>query len=178
MSTMPNELDEAVHISQYQPRWLTLLANEQQRLSSALGLVGDDVQHIGSTAVPGLAAKPIVDIMIGLVEFPPTAHKVQQLVELGYEFLGEVGVPARLYLRQRGDSAFNLHLVSKGGRHWTNNIDLRELLRGSARARERYNQAKAAALADGATTLLAYSAAKSLEIEKLLSEALSVQRGS
>jgi len=161
---MPNKLDEHVHVGEYEGDWAHWFADERKRLPAALGLASEDLQHIGSTAVAGMIAKPIVDIMIGFVG----CH---------YESFGEAGVPGRLYLRRRGLQSINRHLVCKGGNHWTNNIAMRDYLRSSAQARARYGRAKTAALAGEATALLAYSEAKAELVRTLLDEALAQQRG-
>lgn len=123
-----------------------------------------------------MVAKPIVDVMIGFVAFRPPPSIIQKIAEQGYELLGEAGVSGRLYFRRRGAESINLYLVHRGGSHWTGNIALREYLRSSAKARERYCRAKLAALAGGATTLLAYSEAKSAFVGSLLNEALANPR--
>ncbi len=165
-------LDEPVHLETYDPEWERAFQSEQQRLGHGLRLVADSIQHIGSTAIPGLAAKPIVDIMIGVSTFPPPAAWSKELAVLGYEALGEVGVPGRLYFRQRGHAAYNVHVVEHLGTHWASNLALRDYLRCSPEAAREYESAKRAALARGAATLLAYSEAKALVIEELLYRAL------
>lgn len=167
------QLDEDVHVSEYRVEWARWFSEEQDRLSDVLRLVPENIEHIGSTAVVGMLAKPIVDIMAGFVDFPPPPLMIQKLAGRGYEFFGEAGVPGRLYLRRRGAESINLHLVDKGGSHWINNIALREYLRGSATARERYRTAKSMALAGGSTTLLEYSKAKSEFLRALLDEAIA-----
>lgn len=81
-------LDEAVHLESYQAAWAILFRLEQARLAAALGVAREAVEHIGSTAVPGLSAKPIVDIMVGTSAFPPPAAWTRSLERLGYEALG------------------------------------------------------------------------------------------
>src|SRR5690348_11079909 len=136
-------LDEPVHICEYQAAWPAAFAAEQARLSGALAFRPQSFEHIGSTAVPGLAAKPVIDPMLGLKEFPPAEAVIQSISILGYEALGEDGVPERTYFRLRSPKlSANLHVVVRGGEHWVNNIALREFLRSNAAARERYAQAK------------------------------------
>jgi GrpB-like predicted nucleotidyltransferase (UPF0157 family) len=170
-----DSLDEAVTLAPYDPAWPGRFETESMRIRDALGLPEGAIEHIGSTAVPGLHAKPAVDLMLGLPSYPPAQSTVNRLVILGYEDLGEASVPLRRYLRLRGQAEhqadFNLHLVKLGGEHWTNNLALRELLRADAGARERYSQAKQAALRSSGGRLLAYSAAKAETLRALLAEA-------
>ena len=169
-------LDEKVSIAPYDPAWPARFEGESTRIRDALGLPPGAIEHIGSTAVPGLEAKPTVDMMLGLPSYPPAQSAVNRLVILGYEDLGEASVPMRRYLRIRGQgndkSDFNLHLMKLGGEHWTNNLALRELLRRDAGARERYARAKHVALQAGGDRLLGYSAAKAETLRILLSEAV------
>ena len=58
-------LDEPIHLSVYNPRWPAIYAAEARRISSGLPATDIAIEHIGSTAVPGLVAKPIVDVMVG-----------------------------------------------------------------------------------------------------------------
>ena len=145
------------------------------RLSTSVGLDLESIEHIGSTAVAGLLAKPIVDIMVGVTPFPPSASWSKRVVVLGYEALGEAGVPGRLYFRQRGHLPCNVHVVEQDGGHWVRNLALRDYLRRSPEAAARYASAKRAAIAAGATTLLTYSKAKESVVEDLVSKALESQ---
>ena len=141
----------------------------------ALSLPMDQVEHIGSTSVEGLMAKPVIDIQVGVQRYPPTASQLQALGLCGYAAHGEAGVPGRLYFTARGTVALNVHAVQFGGEHWTSNLLLRQYLRSSAAARERYALAKLAALDTGATRLVAYSSAKASVVEQLIAEAREAQ---
>ena len=171
-------IDEPVHVLEYESLWPELYLAERARVAGALVIHAQFMEHIGSTAVPGLASKPIIDIMLGVSGWPPTQTIEEKISHLGYESLGEAGVPERLYFRLRSSTNFNLHVVRLHGNHWRSNIALREYLRGSESARLRYQQAKRAAIMAGANTLLAYSQAKSDIIAALLQEALAHQNAS
>jgi len=167
-----SELDEPVHLSPPDPQWREAAVAEKTRICASLTSEAIAVEHIGSTAVPGLLAKPIIDLMVGLEEYPPGRRVLRVLGELGYEWLGEAGVSGRTYLRLRKPAAFNLHLVLHAGHHWNVNLALRSYLAGSASARQRYTAAKESAIAAGAHTLLAYSAGKADILQALVHEAL------
>jgi len=173
------ELDEPVHVSEYDASWPEMFAAERARLIEALGANSENLQHIGGTAVPGLVAKPIIDLMLGLTAYPPSQAMRHAIGGLGYEALGEAGVPGRLYFRLRAlQLSANLHVVAQGGTHWVQNIALRDYLRANPAARERYARAKLAAVASGAQALLAYSSAKAAVVNALLQEACAHQNGS
>jgi GrpB-like predicted nucleotidyltransferase (UPF0157 family) len=164
-------LDEPIHLSPSDESWPSLAAVECSRLAGALSLPPSQIEHIGSTAVPGLLSKPILDIQVGALPFPPQAGTLSAMAQFGYTAHGEAGVRGRLYFTSRGALHFNVHVVQFDGEHWRNNLLLRQYLRESAVARERYASAKLAATSAGATTLLAYSAAKAILVTQLLAEA-------
>jgi GrpB-like predicted nucleotidyltransferase (UPF0157 family) len=170
---MTNPVDEVVHLSDHDPRWSSDFEAERSRIQTRLDL---HVEHIGSSAVPGLIAKPVLDIQLGVLTYPVTAETIGALEGLGYENLGECGVPGRLYFRRRGSRSFNIHLVEYAGEHWSNNIALREYLRRSESARSTYAQAKRDAIAKGANRLLSYSEAKANVVSSLLAKARVAQR--
>lgn len=89
-------LDENVVVVDYDPAWPGIFSLERRRICSTLGVSEADLEHIGSTAVPGLAAKPIVDLMLGVEAYPPGQEVVSALAGLGYECIGEAGVTGRL----------------------------------------------------------------------------------
>lgn len=164
-------LDESVELVPYDASWPTMFETERQRLAEILSLPADVFEHIGSTAVPGLIAKPVVDIMLGAASLEYAESVDSRLGILGYENFGEAGVPGRVYLRLRGERNVNLHIVKRGGEHWVNNLALRDLLRRDPAARERYAQGKQAALDKGGKRLLAYSDAKNAVLAELLTTA-------
>jgi len=171
-------LDEPIHLESHQPGWAAEFRHEQNRIAASLGVSPSAIEHIGSTAVSGLLAKPIIDIMIGAEHVPPPDEWSDALAGLGYDALGEAGVPGRWYFCLRTAPFRNAHIVEQGGTHWVHNLAFRNYLRQSPEAARRYESAKRAAVAAGATTLVAYSGAKRSIVEDLLAEALkSESRG-
>jgi len=123
------------------------------------------VEHIGSTAVPELPAKPVIDLLLGVRELSPGIRLPD------YEPFGEAGVAGRLYFRKRGGSAFNVHVVEQGGPLWRDALLLRDYLRAHPEERTRYAQGKQRALDSGATTLIKYSEEKAGLLLDLLERA-------
>lgn len=167
------ELDEAVDLVTYDEAWPEIYDQERFRIALAFGVLPKSglIQHIGSTAVPGLVSKPVIDLMVGSGPWPPPNALLRGICALGYENLGDADVPKRVYLRLRGPRNFNVHVVRRGGTHWTNNIALRDYLRDNPSAREAYAASKVAALNIGRGRLLAYSEAKSSVIAELIAAA-------
>jgi GrpB-like predicted nucleotidyltransferase (UPF0157 family) len=167
------DIDEPVRLVEYDAAWPGMFAAERRRIIDAVSLGEERIEHIGSTAVPGMPAKPVVDMMLGVDRLPPTHDLLARLGILGYQNLGEAGVPGRVYLRLRGgEREFNLHVMERGGAMWRDNLALRELLRADPEARERYSRGKAGAMHAGGGRLQAYSDAK----KPLVAELLAVAR--
>lgn len=166
-------LDESVSLVAYDASWPEVYDKERFRIALAFGVLPKSglIQHIGSTAVPGLISKPVIDLMLGSGPWPPPDALIMGVCALGYENLGDAGVPKRIYLRRRAERNFNVHVVRRGGTHWNNNIALRDYLRENAPAREKYTAAKIWAINAGGGKLLGYSEAKDAVIAELLEKA-------
>jgi GrpB-like predicted nucleotidyltransferase (UPF0157 family) len=171
-------LDERITVCKADPSWPSWFQQETARLRSALpGDLVPEIQHIGSTAVPGLDAKPIVDLMVGIVEPGRIAEVVERLERLGYESLGEAGVPGRWALRKRDVAQpSNIAIVAHEGEWWQLNLAVRDFLRANAEAARNYAFAKWHAVSNGADMLLAYSDAKRVIIEMIVAEARVLPR--
>ena len=163
-------VDEPVTISPYDPRWPQAFAREAARLQATLAGVALGIEHIGSTAVPGSPAKPIVDVMVGVASEADHDTVARLLSPLGYEDCG--GAPGRRYLRTRpGDGQdCNVQVVEHEGELWRASLRFREHLRAHPEAVERYAEAKRRAARE-APTLLAYSKLKDDVIAELLAQA-------
>jgi GrpB-like predicted nucleotidyltransferase (UPF0157 family) len=165
------DLDEVIHLSEYDPQWAVLFCAEAERISLALP-ADVTIDHIGSTAVPGLIAKPTIDIMVGAEPHQRLEAIRSALVDLGYEDMGEAGVPGRIYFRRRIGTAFNIALVLRGGPVWVANLAFRDHLRTNPEARREYAETKRQALDSGIQSLLAYSEYKSAVVSRLILQAL------
>jgi GrpB-like predicted nucleotidyltransferase (UPF0157 family) len=164
-------LDEPIHLCDWDPRWPVLSAFEAERIAAGLP-EQIAIEHIGSTAVEGLRAKPIIDVMLGVEPHQDVAGVRSALVDLGYEDMGEAGVPGRLYFRRRAETAFNLALVARGGSIWISNLALRDYLRTNPEAAREYAEIKRSAFRSGIRSLLAYSDYKSAVVTALIGRAL------
>jgi GrpB-like predicted nucleotidyltransferase (UPF0157 family) len=162
-------VDELVTVTEHDPAWASTYEREAARLRAELGEMIVAVEHIGSTAVPGLAGKPIVDVMVGVPAMETSQHVVDRLEAVGYEDCG--GIAARRYLRRRrrGEDV-NVHVVEHGEILWRANLLFRDYLRAEPDAAGRYAEAKRRAAAC-APRLIAYSRLKQGIISELLREA-------
>lgn len=167
-------LDEPVEIVDFDPRRARAYRGERDRLRLALGLTHLKYEHIGSTAVPGLAGRPIVDVMLGAPAAVWAARDElrPRIVALGYEDLGEAGLAGRvLFARRTPLRAHDVHLVEFEGPLWKANLAFREYLRAHAEDATAYANAKREAVAGGGKTLLSYAAAKAAAADAILKKA-------
>ncbi len=131
-----------VSICEYRPQWQKMFEEEQQLIQAVLGDVSAKVEHIGSTAVKGLAAKPIIDIMIGLEDFSIADRLVPQIEALGYEYFKkyEDEMPYRRYFAKnlRDLRTHQIHMVEIGSEFWARHLFFRDYLRKNPDAVEKY----------------------------------------
>lgn len=159
----------------YDPTWPRCYEDEAERLRAALGSISVAVEHVGSTAVPGLAAKPTVDIAVGirrLDELGPT--EIAAMEQLGYVYRGEAGVPGRHYFRKGAayPRDFHVSVVAWRGRLWDDCLLLRDYLRTHEQEAGAYVEAKRAAeQATGGLDPISYWEHKRAFVEDMLDRA-------
>ncbi|MEO8182948.1 MAG: GrpB family protein [Deltaproteobacteria bacterium] len=166
------EVDEPIHLEPYNSTWASWFAADAEELKGVLGQRLQALEHFGSTAVPSMLAKPVVDILLAPSQWPASDGFLSSVQALGYEHLGNAGVPGREYLRRRALHDTNLAVVSWQGAHWRNNLAIRDFLRANPQFAVRYSAVKRQAWERGATALLAYSQAKASFMAELASAAL------
>jgi GrpB-like predicted nucleotidyltransferase (UPF0157 family) len=124
----------------YDPAWPTRFEAYRDELLEAGGPWLEVVHHIGSTSVPGLGAKPVIDIMPGLRRYEDGLQLVEPLQARGYEYLGEYGLPGRHFFRRMKDSHVHVYTVGQG--QWHDQLAFRDYLRAHDWARDAYWQLK------------------------------------
>jgi GrpB-like predicted nucleotidyltransferase (UPF0157 family) len=132
-------------IEEYQPYWPQKFEEEEQLLSTVLP-PGSIIEHIGSTAVPGLAAKPVIDIMIGLADFAMADDLIPHIVGFKYEYLKfiETEMPYRRFFRkfQGQERTHHIHMVGTGSEFWNRHLAFRNYLRTHDEAAAQYTALK------------------------------------
>jgi GrpB-like predicted nucleotidyltransferase (UPF0157 family) len=131
-----------ISIAEYSEDWPRLFQQEQALLSAALGEAATVIEHIGSTSVKGLAAKPIIDMMIGLSDFALADLMVPKIVALGYDYIAKYNavMPYRRFLiREAGQSrTHQIHMVEVDSEFWNRHILFRDYLRANAQVMLEY----------------------------------------
>lgn len=164
--------EERVVLVEYSAEWPKRFEPERRLLVDAFDCVAVEVEHIGSTAVPGLAAKPIVDILLGAPSLAAIEARIESLAAIGYHYVPEHErvLPQRRYFVKpgRGAAAFHLHAVDRSDAFWTDHVAFRDMLRGDARLAARYEALKRELAARFAHDRAAYTDAKSPFIRSTL----------
>src|SRR4051812_38139502 len=143
-------------------------------LTGALRGVPVRIEHVGSTAVPGLAAKPIIDIDVVVPSHSWVPAAIAALRAGGYEHEGDLGIAGREAFRSPAELPLHhLYLVVEGVQALRDHLDLRGYLRRDARARTQYEAAKRTAERLLVKDREAYLEAKSAVVTRLLAEARS-----
>ncbi|MCB0050424.1 MAG: GrpB family protein [Caldilinea sp.] len=154
----------------YDPDWSSLFAEERDRLQSALFHVLQGIEHYGSTAVPGLRAKPIIDILVGILPLRDWVRCKQPLESLDYDYAEHAGVPGH-YIFGRGrdlsERTHLVHLVEFNGPSWRSNLAFRDALRASQQLREEYLAAKEAAVQSAPEGRAKYNELKQIFFDRL-----------
>lgn len=126
-------------VTPYNPEWPQIFEKEAAKILEVLGPNCTALHHIGSTSVPGLSAKPIID-MIGVVKNPEKA--IQPLESLGFTYKGEYNIPMRYYFNRSEGIQINLHVYEEGHPDIELNLLFRNYLREHPEARDEYAKLK------------------------------------
>ena len=166
-------INEEVALQTYDSRWPDRFVAERDRLLALFPLVFVDIEHIGSTAVPGLVAKPIVDLLAGVESMAMAKSLTEPLCESGYATSVEFN--ATLTDRQwfmrwaDGHRTHHLHIVVHGGPVWARHLQFRDALRASPVFAARYAALKAELAVRHPTDREAYTSAKTAFVNSLSS---------
>lgn len=153
--------------------WETAFLAEAGRIRSALGLVVLHVHHIGSTAIPGIAAKPVIDMILEVSSIDLLDQTDHALLGLGYDSLGEHGLSDRRFYRKGGDlRTHHIHAYASGHRDIHRHIAFRDYLRAHQDKAIQYELVKLEAARKFRESPESYAEAKSSTLGILESEAM------
>jgi GrpB-like predicted nucleotidyltransferase (UPF0157 family) len=173
--TVPGSDDryESIEVVPYRPEWLSILRTWRARLNDTLGDKGVRIEHIGSTSVPGLAAKPIVDIQLSVDHLDEEDHYMPGCEAAGLQLRSRDDF--HRYFRPPREQArdVHLHVCEAGGRWERDHLIFRDFLRTHSEARIEYSEAKFQAASMWADDRIGYTEAKNDVILGLLEQAES-----
>jgi GrpB-like predicted nucleotidyltransferase (UPF0157 family) len=153
----------AVQLVEHQREWMRLTDDACEDIRSASGSLLLDVQHVGSTAVADLAAKPILDIAAAVADSDVIPQLVDQLARVGYIYRGDAGTSGgHFFVRESAPDVrtIHFHVVGSSDQQWSNYIRFREILRQDPEVRDQYARLKADLEAKYADDRPSYTASK------------------
>jgi len=168
-----NNHSKPVIVVQYDPAWPAQFQALHAELWPAASPFASSIEHVGSTAVPGLAAKPVIDLDIVLSAERHLSALVQALAALGYQHRGDLGIPGREAFRAPAAHpiAHHLYACPPGNLALRNHLRLRGYLRQNPAAARSYGELKQALARQHPHDMDAYLRGKTLAVLHLLSQA-------
>lgn len=140
-------MSEPVYVVPYDPKWPSHFTLERSRVETVLGYWAQAIEHVGSTAVPGLDAKPVIDLMVGVRDVRNADRCIRPLEGIGYSYWTENPNPDRaLFVKfvdaGRTSRTHNLHVVENSGDLWNDRLVFRDCLRAHPETAREYAQLK------------------------------------
>jgi GrpB-like predicted nucleotidyltransferase (UPF0157 family) len=159
-----------VRLEKHQTAWSTLFQQEEAALMGVLAGHEAELEHIGSTAIPALDAKPILDMLLGLLHLSDEISIRPLLESLDYLYRGEQGVPGRvLYVKgSETNRTHHLHITQLNSPFWHEHIYFRDALNAHPEIAQAYNTLKHELALQYADDRVAYTAGKNAFIQTIL----------
>lgn len=160
-----------IEVTSYDAAWPATFERIAGDLRAALAEIPSaTVEHVGSTSVPGLAAKPILDIDV-IVPADDVTGAVEALVGIGYVHRGDLGVPEREAFRAPdAEPRRNVYVCTAGSLNVRNHLAVRDVLRRRADLRDAYETVKRSLADEGGLDVATYTARKSAVLQRVLAE--------
>lgn len=158
----------SIEVVDWSPRWAEQFEEVAAVLRTALaGVTSARVEHVGSTSVPGLAAKPVLDVDV-IVDAHDVPAAVAALESVGYVHRGDLGVTGREAFRAPDAPARNVYVCTAGTTAVRNHLAVRDVLRSRDDLREAYATVKRALAGDPGMDIDTYLAGKSAVLQQVL----------
>lgn len=162
----------------HNPAWSRQFEQESQAIRGALSGNSLAIHHVGSTAIPHIYAKPIIDILAEVADINQVDDQVPSLAVLGYEALGEYGISGRRYFRKQdatGTRTHHLHVFQTGSVAVRRHLAFRDYMIAHPEAAQAYSQLKQRLAAAHPTDIEAYMDGKDSFIKEMEQTALEWQ---
>ncbi|MBM7703600.1 GrpB family protein [Metabacillus iocasae] len=168
-------MDGKIIINEYTSEWKKQFQQEGELLTSILKEKAIKIEHIGSTAVEGLASKSLIDLMLGVHELGVVDAFIEPLAKIGYEQVMHEAFPNRRFFRKGKWRAgtHHLHVYVYSSEEWTNQLLFRDYLRSNQSVREAYANLKIDLANQYPYDRVSYTNAKSAFIETIIVTAKS-----
>jgi GrpB-like predicted nucleotidyltransferase (UPF0157 family) len=173
--SLDDRFDPAIRIVEHDPAWASVAEAEMRRVADALGEVAVRVDHVGSTAVAGLAAKPVIDLQLSVAAIDALDAYRGPLEQLGYLFAPDPASPDfHLFAKPaRRPRTHHLHVCEAGSSHELRHLAVRDFLRAHPDEAAEYEALKRRLAAEHPRDRLAYIEGKATFMASLEAQALS-----
>ncbi|MDD5191017.1 MAG: GrpB family protein [Dehalococcoidales bacterium] len=134
-----------VQLAGHRAEWHAVFLTEAEKIKSCVGDIALQIEHVGSTSVPGLAAKPIIDIAIGVESSGDILPVAKRLTDAGYIDRGDQGKDGGYLVVKDaapGVRILHIHIVEKKDIQWWHYLSFRDILRGNKKIRQEYARLK------------------------------------
>lgn len=171
--------DRVVRALPHDPAWEAAYANEAEAIGGALGETIVAIHHIGSTAILGILAKPIIDILAEVRDLGEVDARAPAMMALGYQAMGEFGIAGRRYFRRSGaDGArtHHVHMFEAQTPHVERHLAFRDYLRADRETARTYSDLKASLTGPDGISQEDYVAGKAAFVERTQKQALAWYR--
>ncbi|MHB1709140.1 MAG: GrpB family protein [Thermoplasmataceae archaeon] len=167
-----------VRVKPWEENYQVLFGEEANLLREVLGEEAMGIFHIGSTSVPGLKSKPIIDILIAVRDISKVDSFNRAMEEVGYTALGENGIPGRRYFQKSvgDDHSHHVHVFESGNSEIERHIAFRDYLRAHPQVAEKYGTIKARLAEKHPYDIESYQSGKSAMILEIQEEAIKWYR--
>lgn len=156
-----------IDVIDYDPRWKDIFKIEKELLVNAIGSNAISIEHIGSTSVKGLVAKPVIDILIEVTSLKKLDASSKKIVALAYHVKGENGISARRYFQKGGKQrTHHLHAFQTGDLNLMRHRAFKAYLIAHPLVSSEYGQIKKSAMYNSDNNINRYMALKNEFIEK------------
>ncbi|MGB9177948.1 MAG: GrpB family protein [Pyrinomonadaceae bacterium] len=134
-----------VEVVPHNPQWRDAFEAEAKQVADALGENVVAIHHIGSTAIPNIYAKPVVDLLVEVRDITEVDSRSSAMESLGYEVMGEYGIPGRRYFRKdnrEGIRTHNIHAFEAGSVEVERHLAFRDYMIAHPVDAEKYSEMK------------------------------------
>ncbi|MCW4051786.1 MAG: GrpB family protein [Candidatus Bathyarchaeota archaeon] len=174
-------MSRSVKIVDYDLQWPIVYEEERHRILEATGDIIAGIEHIGSTSVPNLGAKPIIDIMVAIDKLEDAEKCIKPLQKLRYEYQPEheAEMPGRRFFRKGNppkEQHYHLHMVELTSEFWQRHLLFRDYLRTHPETAQEYHELKKRLADKYGADRESYTEAKTSFIGAVLEEAKAVRR--
>ncbi len=132
-----------IEVVPHNPNWEQNFKDEAKKIKKIFEEIFIAIYHIGSTAIPKTKAKPVIDILVEVEDINKVDSYNRQMEELGYEALGEYGIPKRRFFQEGGNNrTHHVHIFEKGSPQIKRHIDFRDYLISHPKVAGEYSRLK------------------------------------